>query len=182
MNPHRIAAWQLAAEERGKELDPLIRMAGPALEAGDVNGTALLAALAWKESSFGRDGGHPRIEPAYRPNGALHRAHVPALYALYGDCAAASWSSWQIMFPTAVELGYAGEPWGLWEDRTAVLWVIAYIERAVKRGAATVEQIADAYNSGSHKDRFVPEAYVRGLRSHYDRMVRQLEADAPLGP
>ena len=141
----------------------------------DLNATALLTALAWQESLFGILGGRSRVEPGYRPKGAYYREHVLTLYDDFGDAAASSWSSWQVMYPTAWELGFRAYPWDLRDDGIAVAYVLRYIDRrAVQRGAVTVEKIARAYNSGTHEG---PETdYMRRVRRYYDKAVAALAA------
>lgn len=148
----------------------------------DIGPARLLTAIAHVESSFGVHGGRLRVEPAYLPasrlpgtnDGPLFRRHVRDLYAAYGDAACGSWSSWQIMYPTAWELGFRGAPWGLADDEKAIVWVCAYLNvRAFGRGAETVAQVADAYNSGDHRDRFVPTRYIEEVQHHYDELGRE---------
>ena len=180
-----IEAWYLAGDERSQQLDDLIFKEARGLQEdipGDIVADALLAAIAWRESGFGKHGGYPRVEQAYRPGGKLYRLHMPALYNLYGDAAASSWSSFQIMFPTAAELGYRGEPWDLWDDTVAIYWVKKFLVRAADRGAKTVEEFADAYNSGSHKDRFKPHEYMADIKARYSQMWDRRINGEKLGP
>lgn len=170
-------------EDRRARLVDLILARAPDLDLpGELRPEALLGAIAWQESQLGLVAG-ARVEPAYLPRrrfagGGLYRRHVVALVTVYGDAAAASWGAFQIMFPTAWELGYRGAPWDLDDDEAGIYWTIKYIRRrALERGAITVEQIADAYNSGTHLDRFVPDVYVAGVTTHYQRILRRLETD-----
>lgn len=165
-------------ELRQQELPNLVELWGKRLEVpadSRIDGRKLLHALARQESTSGRDGGHARVEKAYQPGGGLHRRHVVELFAAYGDAAVASWSSWQIMYPTAWELGMRGQPWDLWDDGEAGKWVVRFIERrAFRKGARTVREVADAYNSGTHRDAFQPKRYM-------DR-VERFYMEALLGP
>ena len=111
-------------EQREERLPSLIRAHASLLTLPpDLGGEALLAALATQESDFGLLGGRSRVEPAYQPGGGIYRKHVIDLYADYGDAAASSWSSWQIMFVAAWEIGFRGPPWALWDDQVAIKWV-----------------------------------------------------------
>lgn len=136
-----------------------------------INCGALLMAISRAESSGGIFGGVLRVEPSYAIKGK--RYFNEALYRLYGDAAAGSWSSWQIMYPTALELGFTGAPWDLWDDEIAIQWVCRYIEkrvikRAINRGEViTVEMIADGYNSGTPFDRNIPEDYIFKVKKYY---------------
>src|SRR3990172_8801782 len=65
-----------------------------------------LSALSMCESSGGI---HrvPRFEPGYGPSGKYYNRD---LYAKWGAWACCSYSSFQILFTTATELGYTGNP------------------------------------------------------------------------
>lgn len=187
--PDRIAALAHRRTERQTELDRLIHLATPTLmdvlpDGADLNPIALLGALAWQESSFGRDGGHCRREPAYRPGGRYFTApHMQAIYAAFGDAGASSWSSFQLLYVCAWEVGCDLAPWALHDDAEALRWVIRYLDRSVFReGARTVAEVADNYNSGSHKDKAVPVEYVASFTAHYDRCLDRLSRGLPLGP
>lgn len=128
----------------------------------------LLLALCAVESSGGFNN-QRRVEPAYRPGG---RYCDQALYDQYGDDAAASWGPLQVMYVTAHELGYQGTPSELGEPSEGVRMAVKLINRRiVGRGAATLEQIADAYNSGSFRDRIVPQEYILKVRQAYDSLA-----------
>ena len=171
----KVAARQAALPE-------IIRVNAAALRPIPAVGSTmrhadLLTAIAHAESSFGIHGGRLRTEPAYLPasrlpgtkDGFLFRRHVRDLFGLYGDAACGSWSSWQIMYPTAWELGFRGAPWGLADDAEAIKWVVKFLNvRAFGRGAETVRQVADAYNSGDHRDRFQPTAYMDEVEHYYE--------------
>lgn len=133
------------------------------------DGVAALGALAEIESSFGKYN-IPKHENAFDVGGKLFSK---SLWERWGAWAACSYSSWQLMFPVAVELGFTGRPQDLWDDETAILWVMEYIERRIlKRGCTTIEDFADAYNSGSFKDNIVPRVYIVKFVSAY-HTIRQ---------
>jgi hypothetical protein len=185
----RIEALASRRTHRQLELDRLIHLATPTLidvlpSGADLNPLALLGALAWQESSFGRDGGHCRREPAYRPGGRYFTApHMQAIYAAFGDAGASSWSSFQILYVAAWELGCDLAPWMLHDDATALTWVIRYLDRRIfQAGARSVAEIADAYNSGSHKDGVVPTEYVASFTAHYNACLDRLARGVALGP
>lgn len=155
-----------------KTLRKLVLLHGAALsiKAPWANGVALLAALAEAESWFGVYN-IPKYEPAYDSGG---RYFDHKLWMKWGSWAACSYSSWQIMYPVAIELGFDGRPQDLWDDETAIHWVMEYIDRRIlKRGCNTVEQFADAYNSGSFKDRNVPELYIEKFVGHYRTVIER---------
>lgn len=141
---------------------------------GKMEPEVLLAAIMFCESNMGKNT-KPRVEPAYLPGGHYFSAeHVQTAYEEYGEAAAASYGPWQVLYITAQELGFAGDPEELAEPETNLSFAIKYInERAMKRGAHTVGQVADAYNSGSHRDKFVPTGYVRKCVRAYNGVARE---------
>lgn len=135
-------------------------------EVSFANPLLLLGSLAEVESEFGKYN-VPKHEASFDLGG---RYANRTLWAMHGSMAACSWSSFQLMFPVAVEMGFnpARPPWELSDDEVAIHFVVAYIQRRILRpGASSVEEFADAYNSGSFKDRFVPTDYVDRFRAAY---------------
>lgn len=134
-----------------------------------INPVALLKALARQESTYGANA-RPRREPGYCPGGKYFNEDQARRYAIYGKDAACSWGSFQILYPTACELGFTGAPRQLGEDGVGLRWVVELLNRRIFRRdqAQTVEQIADGYNSGTHRDKHVPAEYIAELRHHYD--------------
>ena len=141
-----------------------------------INPRALLMAIATVESDGGYYGGVLRVENSYADRG--RRYFNKDLYKMYGDAGAGSWSSWQIMYPTARELGFIGEPWMLWYDSVAIDWVIKYIENRIIRKAnrigevVTVRMVADGYNSGTPFDKNIPMQYIAKMMSAYDKEIK----------
>jgi hypothetical protein len=126
----------------------------------------LLLALVDVESASGRFA-IPRHEASFDYGG---RWYNKDLARRWGAWAACSYSSFQIMYPVAVELGFDPErsPGDLNDDDIAVHWAIAYINRRIlDKGAKTIKDFADAYNSGSHRDAFVPTAYCDKFAKAY---------------
>lgn len=160
-----------------QQLKSLIKekAAGLQLAGTDIEGEVLLAAICYGESTFGRNN-QPRREPAYCPGGVYYEnsEEVQEAYARFGQDAACSWGPWQILFITARELGYDGEPQALTDPQVTIDWVIKFInKRILARGCKTLEKIADAYNSGSCKDAHVPSGYIRKLVSAYHGLARE---------
>lgn len=141
-----------------------------------ANAAWLLGALAEVESTFGTNN-VPRYEKAYDEGGIYYRRspEVRARHVRWGDWAHCSYSSFQVMFHTACELGFRGTPLDLWKDEVAIFWVIEFIrKRAIEKGAKTLSEIFDAYNSGTHRDRIVPEEYIaKGLGNYQTVGVRR---------
>ena len=127
----------------------------------------VLWAFAGVESSYGRDRLLARLEPSYSPGGAFYRQSkaVRDLWARWGPGANCSYGSWQMMFPTAVDLGYPGTPEGLQADDVLAPLVCHYLARAQ---GGTLENAADSYNSGSWRDRFVPLDYLAKIVAAYE--------------
>jgi hypothetical protein len=136
----------------------------------DADPELILAALAYCETKFWDSKWQkPRVEPAYLPGGRYYAASLGLrkAYAQYGPDAAASWGPWQLMFPTAVELGYTGNPSDLVEQSAE--FVVAYLNRRVLYlTGLNLEDIPDGYNSGSCLDRIIPRAYIKEFIEAYE--------------
>ncbi len=151
---------------------------------GPLNGYALLAAIALVESTGGVNN-YPNFEPYWVPEGTaftiegkiqkgrhpLTNSLVNARFLKYGMAAGCSFSSWQILYHTAADMKYSGAPWELWNDHFAIHWVVKLLNRIHETGADTIEKVADAWNSGTYKDRIVPEAYIAKLKAAYDEII-----------
>lgn len=135
-----------------------------------MDGELCLKALATVESSYGLNN-IPRYEKAYDRGGTYYNA---ALSMKYGAWAACSYSSWQIMFPTAVELGFSGSPEDLNCDAIAIYWVMQYIEkRILNKGCTRLQDLFDAYNSGTFRDTNVPQQYIAKCTDAYIRLYNE---------
>lgn len=120
----------------------------------------------------------PRFEKAFAKGGSYYEASelIRELCKTWGTFASCSYSNFQILFVTACELGYLGPPLALDHDSVALPYVIRYIhKRVLQTGATTVEEVADAYNSGTHLDANVPIRYIKRFRKFYDYHLRELE-------
>lgn len=140
----------------------------------------LLAAIAQVETSGGKNN-CPRHEPAYMPKGARFtiQGHmvtgtgaawnpiVQKRWDVWGLPSSASWGIYQQLFHAAADQGYAGPPWGLMEKATAQHWAEKQLTWLYTRGADTVEKLADAWNSGTHRDGIVPTAYIAKVAQAY---------------
>jgi hypothetical protein len=132
------------------------------------DGALVLWAFAGIESTFGRDREVPRFEASYAPGGYMYRTSplVRALWAQYGRPGASSWGTWQMMLPTARDLGFAGEPHELTHDAVLAPLFARYL---VRSQALTLVDCADAYNSGNYRDRIIPVDYMAGIVTAYER-------------
>ena len=160
------------------KLKALIHKNGDALDTIETevdDGALALAALACCESTFGRNN-QPRIEKSYLPGGYYwsRALHVRRLYQRFGKAAAASWGPWQILFVTAWELGYRGNPQDLASPEVSLPWVIKYLnDRVLCWGGVTLEELADAYNSGSFMDSYEPKSYIHKFLQAYEHEARE---------
>lgn len=137
-----------------------------------IDSLALLGAIAEVESDFGALA-LPRHEKAYDHGG---RYFDRERWLLHGALAACSYGSFQIMYATACELGFdwRRSPLDLQSDEVGIIWVVEYIRRrCLDRGAQTISQIGDAYNSGSFKDGNYPQEYVNKLSLAYAGVVKR---------
>lgn len=139
----------------------------------------LLRAIAAVESSGGANN-YPRFERAYAPAGftATIQGHtvkgtgrawnhiVAKRWAEWGMASACSWGPWQILYHTAADLGYDGSPVDLWTFSEP--WVRKRLDKIMRKGAATVEEIADAWNSGTHTDSITVPEYRAKVLAAYD--------------
>lgn len=144
--------------EYGKDIQGLIHDGAP------VPGNRLLLTIAGLESNFGIQREFVRYEKGYAPGGKYFNdsPDLRALYRRWGALACSSFGTFQIMFPTARELGYTGHPIELQQDTTSAFWVNKLINRRFiqRLQAKTLRDILDAYNSGNHVDRYIPSAYI----------------------
>jgi len=153
------------------------------LRPGEPSGDAVLYSLFLVER-YNKDNSKPRSERSYRPGG-IYFPKVKPLWEKYQDAAACSYSNFQIMFPTASELGFEGTPQELDHDKVAIVWVVELLKRRViwmarkTRGFAPVESIYDGYNSGNPNDKRIPEAYIRKGLVCYQLAQRALNAVRP---
>lgn len=138
----------------------------------DIDPFKLLWAICGEESSFGQNV-KKRYEPIYGPGGKYYNQslRIQQDYKLYGKDACSSWGPWQIMYPTARELGFKKSPYELHGMEESIPYVIKYInKRAIERGAKTVTEIADAYNTGTHRDNIHNYKYEREVKAIYDSL------------
>lgn len=132
----------------------------------------LLWAIAFVESAAGALN-VPKHESAYAPGGHYYKRspEVRALWNRWGDWAACSYSSFQILFIVATELGFRGSPIDLWYDEEACPVVVKFLnQRIIKRKPSDLGDIADAYNSGTFRDQNVPLGYVGKFLKAYDEV------------
>lgn len=158
----------------------------------NVDNVKLLTAMAMVESDGGRNL-QPNFERAFYKGGHYWNTHLTELRAKWksradpkmrtwsGRAMACSWGPWQILYVTAEELGYWGPPWALTDADVCLTWAIRLInKRLAPKLPARLEElqivskIADGYNSGSFRDRYVPHDYI-------DKVLKYYKTDASSG-
>lgn len=160
-----------------EELDALIRTdLVPKLRLPEgIHAFCFLKALTGQESSFGKND-KPRFEPAYAPGGLYYQKNklLKELYLLYGPLISMSYGAFQMMYPTALQYGFskALSPLELWDASISGFYVVQYLNDKCAKGAKSLEQLADAYNSGSYADKRLPqvERYIQNFLKIYDEM------------
>ena len=157
----------------------LLDVVGCADTAGaPLDGAQLLWALAGCESRFGANC-TPRHEPGYcdKTNGFYWRRakldtlksgqkHRLILLTEQFECDAhKSYGPWQIMHVNA----FAWKPEEFRSVETCALATVAFLNKEIlqKQRARTLEQIADAYNSGNFRDDNKPVDYIVKLKQYY---------------
>lgn len=150
-----------------------------------VDTTRLLAALRQVEVSGWRTG--LRFEPAYMPRGykfplqgyvltgtgAAMTEVAQRRWDKWGPWSSASYGPWQILYHAAADLGYGGHPCDLLREEVCRVWVEAKLHQISRRGARTLAEIADAWNSGTHRDGIVPHEYIRKVQAAYAALGRE---------
>lgn len=134
-----------------------------------VDALQLLWALAGNESDFGRDCG-PRHEDSYCPNTkGRYATAIGELTKQWGCLAHMSYGPWQVMFCNTEGVS----PFDLAMDaETGLIAAIQHLnQRVFRQGAQTLDQIADAYNTGSYKQGVPPAKYIENLKRRYDMPV-----------
>ncbi len=138
-----------------------------------VNAEALLWAIGGVESTWGRNN-VPRHEKAYHRGGVYFNR---ALDRRFGCAAHCSYGPWQIMFENVWRISSKSiKPQEMNDTLTALVVSVEWLnQRVIGRGAVTVVDIADAWNSGTHRDRKVPVAYIAKVVYKYNARVANMQ-------
>lgn len=171
MDPTRDPKWIM-----DQDLDKIIAEHAHELRtATGVNNLGVLHALATVESNHGERHLATLHEAAYCYKGRYYTSPTSGdlrrLSHVYGCLAHCSFSSWQLLFISAYEEGFRGDPCELRNDSEAIHWVIRFLNRRVydRYTNLTPQAIADAWNSGRADDANVPTAYIEKFMVAYDR-------------
>jgi hypothetical protein len=146
----------------------------------DLDARAVLAAITWPETEWGRRLFASKSERAYMPGGKYFVKHVISLHDRYGDAASSSWGPWQQLYVSAWETGFRGHPWELTDPHKACAaavtllnlrcfkWWVEAPTPALRKVAEFVADVADFWNSGSFRDSIPPlPDYVAKVESAY---------------
>ena len=140
-----------------------------------IDPVALLKAIAMRESTYGINK-NPRFEKSYYKGGSIYKnsKNLQEKVELYGQAASCSYSSFQIMYITANEMGFKGKPEDLNDDTIAIEYVIKMInKRILVKKPSSIRDIFDAYNSGNFKDKNIPFDYIKYCLNWYNRFITE---------
>lgn len=138
----------------------------------DIDMPKFLWAIAGVESSWTLKP-KPRIEPAYSPPRGkywLNNLKLVKLRSTYGELVSASLGPFQVMYPTARELGFRFSPKELEDLKENHYYACIYFKKRCKPKNGekiTPEMLADAYNSGNYRDNIIPKEYVEKVMRYY---------------
>ena len=139
---------------------------------GPFDRRAILAAFTDVESGpWGARAEAGLFEDRYYRGGTYYRRHVIELVHKYESLAACSYGPWQVLFPTAFELGYRGHPVGLLEPAICAVYCVKILNGRVADKSA-LENFTDGYNTGNDRDRVLPATnYTENFIQAYDEAL-----------
>lgn len=129
-----------------------------------IDGARLLWAIAGNESNFGTNVS-PRHEDAYCYHG---RYYDKAFTNLWGCLAHCSYGPWQVMYPN-ISMGNISPLDAAVRPEIVANMAVRFINKRILMAekATTIEEVADAYNSGDWRDSIIPEKYIADLVKNY---------------
>jgi hypothetical protein len=130
-----------------------------------IAGEQLLWALAGNESRFGVECS-PRHERGYCHGG---KYFDPELTSLWGCLAHCSYGPWQVLYPNISRGGNVNPLDAARRPEITASAAVRFLNEIIfgREKAATIQQVADAYNSGDWRDQIVPGGYIDGLVKNY---------------
>lgn len=161
------------------ELHSLIMKNAPLLQPSikiSASAEGVLSAIAKVESSFGANV-NPRKESAYLPGGKYFTFDQQERFTIWDEAVGCSYGPWQIMYPTACELGFDSKPWNrdpnlLTVPEVSIHYVIEYLKKRVfAKGIRQLEDIGAIYNSGSLHGT-ISVSYVKNFVDSYNQFNR----------
>ena len=143
----------------------------------------LLAAIAEVETQSGRNN-CARYEPAYMPRGqaftiqgrlvkgtgTAFNAIVSKRWEEWGLASAASWGPWQVLWHSAADRGYPGEPWALTSESVSKPWVKKHLLWLADRVTLDYAKLARAWNGGPGAKPPVADEYVIKIAHAIERL------------
>lgn len=118
------------------------------VEKGDGNLYFLLWAIHQQEAS-GKVQVPSRYEPQFYERYIKGNSEFAQAVKRYGkEAVASSYGPWQIMYPTAVEMGYQGRPGALSDAAISLPYVIKYLRKLETKFGDDTAKIIHAYNAG----------------------------------
>ena len=142
----------------------------------EVNPIILLRAIAHIESSYGIHN-YPRFEKSWYVYGGNFKRLIEKdlrpldLVFRYGANVACSFSSFQILYWTARDMGFRDDPIYLMKDTEAIPYVVKYCNWKL-RTAKNIDEFADMYNSGAI-DKYVPKFYIIKFKTKYEELINE---------
>lgn len=148
---------------------PQVFLVDDTLEPADPQ--VFLGAFSLNESSGGKNN-RPKHETAYDIGGRYCKGKQFELCQTYGEAAACSYSSFQLMFICFYEMGFTPTPSQAGDDEYALPAVIKFFNRRIFKDGTDnsvnfIGLAGDAYNSGNWKDGNVPLDYINKLIKNY---------------
>jgi hypothetical protein len=136
-----------------------------------VDSQVFLGAFSLNESSGGNNN-KPKHESVYDIGGTYCKGKQFELCQQYGEAAACSYSSFQLMFICFYEMGYTPTTSQAGNDEYALPVVVKFFNTRIfkDRHLGTpnfLGMAGDAYNSGNYKDNNVPAEYISKLIKNY---------------
>ena len=119
----------------------------------------LLKTIAILESGYGENI-IPRFEPAFYVGGKYWKEEYTSLALSFGANIACSYGVFQILYFTARRFGYEGDPIDLSSISVSLPYVIRFVNHILKN-VNSLEEFADAYNSGNARDNIIPHEYIK---------------------
>lgn len=153
------------------------------IDNGIIDRRILLHAIADVESSHGEHWTASRHEPSYCYGSILYKGpngmDLREQSQQWGCLAHSSFGSFQIMFITAFEMGFRGDPIALRNDAVGLPYVVNLINRRIlgKHPRITVDPFARMYNSGRPEVSKSTDDYAEKFVAAYTKW--QLKLDPP---
>jgi hypothetical protein len=144
-----------------------------------VSRKAVLAAICGVETSWGHRMHAGLFEPAYYRGGRYFRApHVMQAVAQFESLASCSFGPWQMLYIAAIEFGFTGTPCELIEPSTCAPLVVKYLNKRTSHPTKPTDY-ADAWNSGTNRDDYIPHGYLDKFTVCYQEAVAYYSTAPP---